>query len=61
MEKVDTVRTETEALLKKIVSQYTLEVVEDTGSFQIAIPYRETWRNCPCISKNSRSDVIPGV
>ena len=41
MEKVDTVRTETEALLKKIVSQYTLEVIEDANSFQIIIKTEE--------------------
>lgn len=41
MEKIDTVRTETEALLKKIVSQYTLEVVEDQGAFQIVIKTEE--------------------
>lgn len=41
MEKIDTVRTETESLLKKMVSQYTLEVVEDTGAFQIVIKTEE--------------------
>lgn len=41
MEKLDTVRTETEALLKKIVSQYTLDVMEDAGAFQIVIKTEE--------------------
>jgi len=41
MERIDTVRTETEALLKKIVSQYILDVVEDAGAFQIVIKTEE--------------------
>jgi len=41
MERIDTVRTETETLLKKIVSQYTLDVVEDAGAFQIVIKTEE--------------------
>lgn len=41
MEKKQTVQTETEALLKKIVSQYTLEVIEDAGAFQIIIKTEE--------------------
>lgn len=41
MEKLDIVRTETESLLKKIVSQYTLEVVEDQGAFQVVIKTEE--------------------
>ncbi|MFZ2206527.1 MAG: R3H domain-containing nucleic acid-binding protein [Microgenomates group bacterium] len=41
MEKIDIVRTETESLLKKIVSQYTLEVVEDQGAFQVVIKTEE--------------------
>lgn len=41
MEKKQTVQTETEALLKKIVSQYTLEVNEDAGAFQIVIKTEE--------------------
>jgi len=41
MDKLETVRTETEALLKKIVSQYTLDVAEDVGAFQIVIKTEE--------------------
>lgn len=41
MEKIDVVRTETESLLKKIVSQYTLEVVEDQNAFQVIIKTEE--------------------
>lgn len=41
MEKIDIVRTETESLLKKIVSQYTLEVVEDQSAFQVIIKTEE--------------------
>jgi len=41
MEKKQTVQAETEALLKKIVSQYTLEVTEDVGVFQIIIKTEE--------------------
>jgi len=41
MEKIDTVRTETEALLKKIVSQYSLDVIETNGAFQIVIKTEE--------------------
>jgi len=41
MEKIDVVRTETEALLKKVVTQYTLEVVEDQGAFQVVIKTEE--------------------
>ena len=41
MEKKQVVQAETEALLKKIVSQYTLEVTEDTGAFQIVIKTEE--------------------
>lgn len=41
MEKIDIVRTETESLLKKIVSQYTLEVVEDQNAFQVIIKTEE--------------------
>lgn len=41
MDKLNVVRTETESLLKKIVSQYTLEVVEDAGAFQIVIKTEE--------------------
>jgi spoIIIJ-associated protein len=41
MEKTETVRSETEALLKKIVSEYTLDVVEDNGAFQIIIKTEE--------------------
>jgi len=41
MEKSQTVKTETEELLKKIVSQYTLEVIEDEGAFQIIIKTEE--------------------
>jgi spoIIIJ-associated protein len=41
MEKLDTVKAETEALLKKIVSQYTLDVVEDNSAFQIVIKTEE--------------------
>ncbi len=41
MEKIEIVRTETESLLKKIVSQYTLEVVEDQGAFQVVIKTEE--------------------
>jgi len=41
MEKKQVVQAETEALLKKIVSQYTLEVTEDTCAFQIVIKTEE--------------------
>lgn len=41
MDKLETVKTETEALLKKIVSQYTLDVVEDNSAFQIIIKTEE--------------------
>jgi len=41
MDKLDIVRTETESLLKKIVSQYTLDVVEDQGAFQVVIKTEE--------------------
>lgn len=41
MDKLNIVRTETESLLKKIVSQYTLEVVEDQGAFQVVIKTEE--------------------
>jgi len=41
MDKREIVRTETEALLKKIVSQYTLDVVETTGALQIVIKTEE--------------------
>lgn len=41
MEKKQTVQAETEALLKKIVSQYTLDVTEDAGAFQIIIKTEE--------------------
>jgi len=37
MEKKQVVQEETEALLKKIVSQYTLEIIEDQGAFQIIV------------------------
>ncbi len=41
MERIDTVRTETEALLKKIVSEYSLDVAEENGAFQIVIKTEE--------------------
>ncbi len=41
MEKKQVVQEETEALLKKIVSQYTLEVIEDQGAFQIIVKTEE--------------------
>ncbi len=41
MDKKQVVQTETEALLKKIVSQYTLDIVEDQGAFQIIIKTEE--------------------
>jgi len=41
MDRVNTVRTETEELLKKIVTSYTLDVMEDEGAFQIVIKTEE--------------------
>lgn len=41
MEKKQVVQEETEALLKKIVSQYTLEIIEDQGAFQIIVKTEE--------------------
>ncbi|PIQ71960.1 hypothetical protein COW57_02820 [Candidatus Roizmanbacteria bacterium CG17_big_fil_post_rev_8_21_14_2_50_39_7] len=41
MEKKQVVQAETEALLKKIVLQYTLEVIEDQGAFQIIVKTEE--------------------
>ncbi len=37
MDKVNVVRTETEELLKKLVTVYTLDIMEDEGAFQIVI------------------------
>lgn len=41
MDKVNVVRTETEELLKKLVTVYTLDVMEDEGAFQIVIKTEE--------------------
>lgn len=41
MDKKQTVQTEVEGLLAKLVSQYTLDVVEDEGAFQIVIKTEE--------------------
>ena len=41
MDKKLTVQTEIEALLHKLVSQYTLEVIEDEGAFQVVIKTEE--------------------
>lgn len=41
MDKKLTVQTEIEALLQKLVSQYTLEVIEDEGVFQVIIKTEE--------------------
>ncbi len=37
MDKLNTIKTETEALLSKMVSSYTVEVEEDNGVFQVII------------------------
>lgn len=41
MDKVNIVRTETEELLKKLVTVYTLDIMEDEGAFQIVIKTEE--------------------
>lgn len=37
MDKINTIKTETEALLSKMVSSFTVEVEEDSGIFQVII------------------------
>ena len=41
MEKQETVKTEAEGLLSKLISEYTLEVTESNGAFQIVIKTEE--------------------
>ncbi len=41
MDKISVVKTETEALLQKIIEKYTLEVEEENGSFHIIIKTEE--------------------
>lgn len=41
MEKQEVVKTEAEGLLSKLISQYTLEVTESNGAFQIVIKTEE--------------------
>lgn len=41
MDKVETVKTETEGLLSKLIETYTLEVTEDAGAYQIVIKTEE--------------------
>jgi len=41
MDKVETVKTETEGLLSKLIETYTLEVSEDAGAYQIVIKTEE--------------------
>ena len=41
MDKIETVKTETEGLLSKLIETYTLEVTEDAGAYQIVIKTEE--------------------
>ncbi len=41
MDKVEIVKTETEGLLAKLINEYSLEVTEDNGAFQIVIKTEE--------------------
>lgn len=41
MDRTETVRSETEALIGKLINEYTIEVTEDNGAYQVVIKTEE--------------------